>query len=499
MKRLLFILLFCIFGNFFSYAQPLIGLDPTFANNGIYTGDTGAIYQMRIQPDKKIISVGINVQNWTYNNVITRFNENGSPDNNFANSGLFLVSANSSSTPHKSVSCIGLQSDGKIVLGGASASTITANTNLLLMRLNANGTIDSGFGVNGETIIGLAGDEYINSIALQSDGKVVAYGEGQWFGSPALIVARFESSGNIDSSFGVDGIVWGELSNWGIQYPSPNDIAVMQDGRIVLGTMAKINSINSYAFTAIRLLSDGKLDTSYNHTGIAYTYYQLPGLAYCKGMCLYADGKILLAGYADSIAIAKFDTLGQLDTTFGRNGVQKINIGNDIAISLQQDGKIMLSGNIDTGTILYRQLLDGNIDSSFGINGQIATYNFRINTIISQADGKIVVGGGLGDINAKNMIARFNPNAMSVFTSPLASQISLYPNPATNVIYIDNKNHQKIEHLHLYNIDGKLLRIQTYPNTERLNTEGITNGIYYLHIGFAYPPIVIKKVVIQKN
>lgn len=255
MKRLLFILLFCIFGNFFSYAQPLIGLDPTFANNGIYTGDTGAIYQMRIQPDKKIISVGINVQNWTYNNVITRFNENGSPDNNFANSGLFLVSANSSSTPHKSVSCIGLQSDGKIVLGGASASTITANTNLLLMRLNANGTIDSGFGVNGETIIGLAGDEYINSIALQSDGKVVAYGEGQWFGSPALIVARFESSGNIDSSFGVDGIVWGELSNWGIQYPSPNDIAVMQDGRIVLGTMAKINSINSYAFTAIRLLA----------------------------------------------------------------------------------------------------------------------------------------------------------------------------------------------------------------------------------------------------
>src|SRR5690606_29387117 len=108
-------------------------------------------------------------------------------------------------------------------------------------------------------------------------------------------------------------------------YPRSNGVSILPDGRSIIGAKTKIDSLNgASAFTAIRLLPDGNLDTSFNHTGVAYTNTNLPGLLYCKAMSLQPDGKVLLAGYADSIAVARFDTTGQIDNSFGNNGLVKL-------------------------------------------------------------------------------------------------------------------------------------------------------------------------------
>jgi len=105
MKELFILLLACLFSST-ADAQYLYGLDPTFGNNGIYEGDTGGVFKIAVQPDKKIIIVGQDIKNYAYNNVIKRFKEDGEFDSSFSNSGVFLVNTNTSSSNQKIVSSI---------------------------------------------------------------------------------------------------------------------------------------------------------------------------------------------------------------------------------------------------------------------------------------------------------------------------------------------------------------------------------------------------------
>src|SRR5690606_17281501 len=116
--------------------------------------------------------------------------------------------------------------------------------------------------------------------------KILAYGSFD-FGDDTLQVIRYHSNGSVDSSFGVNGRV--KIAD-GFSYPTPNDITVMTDGRIVIGAKTDIDALGGIAaFTAIRLLPNGELDTSFNHTGIAYANHNLPGLLYCRAMRLQLD------------------------------------------------------------------------------------------------------------------------------------------------------------------------------------------------------------------
>jgi len=510
MKKGFLLLLLCLLGRIHSEAQPLFGLDPTFANNGIYAGDTGSCAKIAIQQDGKIVILGGERKNgeWT---TAMRFNSDGSIDNNFADNGYFQSSLFQKPLI-RGLTSICLQPDGKILLSG-STDTGATTYDFLLMRLKQDGTLDSGFGGGGYVMTayihpwGMGAREYIFSTALQSDGKIVAYGYSDFL-ADTLHIVRYYSDGEIDSSFGNNGRV--KLAE-GFEYPTPNDIAIMPDGKIVLGAKARISALNppwgAYAFTAIRLLSNGSLDTSFNHTGIAYTNTNLGWLLYCTSMRLQADGKILLAGHGDSIAVVRFDASGNQDNSFGKNGLVKLDpAGRTKEIQVQPDGKIVLGGDIgDTCIVIYRILSDGTLDSSFGVNGKVTTKILnatnRLGGIVLQQDGRIVGGGGYynGNTTSKLLLLRYTPNATFVYTNDLQEKITLYPNPTVDYLYIDNATTQRLSTIMLYSTDGKLLRTQTYPNTNRLSTDGLADGIYYLHIRFTNHTTLVKKIIIQKH
>lgn len=503
MKKVFCLLLFCLFKGLFSHAQTLYGLDSTFANNGIYVDDTGGYVRLVVQPDNKIIVTGAEVENTIYIYIVRRFNEDGTKDADFADNGCFKISA--LGLNNIIVTLLYLQPDGKILLGGSADTGIT-NQDFLLIRLKQDGSLDSSFGGGGYVMTSYintwtpAINDIMSSIALQPDGKIIAYGSTNFL-ADTLQVIRYHPDGKVDSSFGVNGIV--RLAE-GFTYPKPNDIAVMPDGRIIVGVKARISALNppwgAYAFTAIRLLPDGSLDTSFNHTGIAYTNTNFLGLLYCTTMQLQQDGKILLGGYADSIVVVRFDTSGNLDNIFGKGGIAKIaggnNIGNNVTAYLQSDGKIYISGQIDTANYLFRRQTDGSPDYSFALNGELILYGFSIGAITTQPDAKILTAGMLSN---KTAIARFLPDAAnSVADLLLDDNIILFPNPTVDYLYIDNATTQRLSTIMLYSTDGKLFLTQIYPHTGQISTEGLVNGIYYLKLNFSNYQQVMKKIIVQK-
>ncbi|MBS1777539.1 MAG: hypothetical protein JSS64_14835, partial [Bacteroidetes bacterium] len=191
MKRRLLILFVLLLCAVTMYAQSLVGLDPTFANNGVYLGvDTSSFAKITMQPNQKIITTGLTLQNWNYQSIVRRFNTNGTIDNAFANNGYFIV--NLPGGIFGNVIPICLQPDGRILLGGGTTK------DLLLIRLKTDGNLDSSFGNNGIKITGYPGTEYINSIALQPDGKIVSVGIRQT-PEDAIQVVRYLPDGSLDS------------------------------------------------------------------------------------------------------------------------------------------------------------------------------------------------------------------------------------------------------------------------------------------------------------
>src|SRR5690606_20803366 len=132
------------------YAQVIQGLDMTFANSGVFIGtDTSAYIKIGLQTNNKLVVGANQLINWKIKSVVRCFNEDGTIDYGFGNNGTFIVSL--SGGLWESVGSMILQSDGKILLGGG------ATDDLLLIRLKPNGELDSSFGNNGIRITGFSG------------------------------------------------------------------------------------------------------------------------------------------------------------------------------------------------------------------------------------------------------------------------------------------------------------------------------------------------------
>jgi uncharacterized delta-60 repeat protein len=152
------------------------------------TGLNPLAYASDFQSSGKIITVGIFERyNGTTSNNIVRINTNGSIDNTFAvGTGLSAVAG-----------CVAIQSDDKILVGG-NFTSYNGNASNRLVRLNSNGTYDNTFNVG--TGFGTAGDAYVDTIVIQSDGKIVVSGAFTTYnGTTVNRIIRLNTDGSIDN------------------------------------------------------------------------------------------------------------------------------------------------------------------------------------------------------------------------------------------------------------------------------------------------------------
>lgn len=183
-------------------------LDTTFGNNGSLVVDFGGSLDtccgLAMQVDGRIVIAGTAGQQF----AAARCLADGTLDASFGSGGKVLVAF---PTGPASANTLSLQPDGRIILAG-SAVTMQAE-DFALVRLLTDGSPDGTFGTNGWAVADLTPDpqwgvnsrDYIHSLAIQPDGKIIAAGKYDFFVAQRFGMARFNANGNLDTSFGSGG------------------------------------------------------------------------------------------------------------------------------------------------------------------------------------------------------------------------------------------------------------------------------------------------------
>ena len=334
----------------------------------IGTGFNGSVTSILVQPDNKIIAGGAysTYSGASYTRLI-RLNSDGTID-----TGFIIGSGFNANLSTKNLQ---LQSDGKILVGGAftSYSGISANR---LVRLDSGGTKDNSFN------IGTGFNNTTSCILLQNDGKVLVGGTFTTYsGASYNRMIRLNSDGSIDNGFSI-----GTGFN-----NSVSTITVQTDNKILVsGQFTTYSGISAPGI--IRLNSDGSIDNTFSYGSGLNTPSQ------ANAIVVQPDGKILLGGtftiYSGLSAnrIVRLNSDGTRDTSFivGNTGASIIDV------KLQSNNKIIIIGQFTTyGGItaggIVRLNTDGSVDSSFVSN---PGFNTTLNSVITiQSDGNILVGG----------------------------------------------------------------------------------------------------------
>jgi len=398
-------------------------LDSLFGINGavttLFNGGVGKDfgYSAAIQSDGKIVVAGASFNNGQGSSfAVARYDTNGVLDNTFGGNGTVRIQINGVSGSDDKGSSVVIQPDGKIVVGG------TSNSAFAVARLNANGTLDNTFGVNGTartTIYGGDGTyDGSRAVAIQPDGKIVLAGSSYSFfgGGNAFAIARYDINGVIDSTFGGNGTIRLPVGGYG-----PNaigsSIAIQSDGRIVVVGEFNNDDGEGYMLAVYRYNANGILDSSFGTNGIVKNKIDGGNAGEDKGfsVAMQPDGKIVVGGTSKSsigyaFAAARYDTTGKLDSMFGTNGTVRISINDgDVtddeatSVLMQQDGKIVMAGYSADSSIsafaVARLDTTGTIDSSFGLSGIVRTEinrgygNDEARSVAIQTEGKIIVAG----------------------------------------------------------------------------------------------------------
>ena len=407
--------------NFLLRVEAAAGdLDPTFGAGGkVTTGFVNSGFDaataVAIQSDGKIVAAGLAADsNFDEVLALVRYDTTGNLDPAFGTAGKVATDFSISAFPGKRVVDVVIQSDGKIVVTGPVGSP-GIQSDFGLARYDTTGNPDPTFGIGGKVTTDFFGNsDAPASVAMQSDGKIVIAGmaRGLDFYSH-FALARYDSNGNPDGTFGVGGKLTTDF--FGLE-DGAQDVAIQSDGKIVAVGTVTTEGIKS-DFGIVRYDTNGNLDVTFGSGGKVTTDFsdrdEANSVAIQPG-----DGKIVVVGgvlgapilcSCFDFGLARYETNGSLDPTFGIGGkvtTDFFNLGefaNDVAI--QSDGKILAVGPVNPDPIDIETIVDfgmarydtnGNLDPTFGIGGKVTT-DFSASDyaegVAIQSDCKIVVAG----------------------------------------------------------------------------------------------------------
>jgi len=484
-------------------------LDNIFDTDGMLIATVGtfddAAYAIALKEDplnptnfiaRKIIIAGHTFNGNNYDFLIMQFNNDGSVDNTFGVNGVVTTSIGNYDDKARAIA---IQDDGKILVAGYSFNG--TKDDFAMVRYNVNGSLDNSFNGSGYvlTSIGTVGDN-INSIAIQNDGSIVAAGYTMSGNYMDFAVARYTSTGVLDNSFDLDGIVTTPIYS---NNEFANKVLIQADGKIVVfGTTYQTND---YDFAMVRYNSDGSYDNTFNGNGIITPYFSGNFNEYGNTAILQNDGKILIAGMNNStfndFIVGRINPDGSMDNTFGLNGFAitdfgtSTDYGDAIDMTLQADDKIIVAGLRNIGVPLdfavARYDQNGGLDVSFDSDGLVNTDfggDDQGRATIMQSDGKIIVAGSSHDGTQNRVaLARYNNPSLSTTVGVAehhSNAMQISPNPL-----IKNTNitlHQALQNakLEIYNHLGMRCYAQEDINGTQIILERnqLAVGIYFIKI-----------------
>lgn len=233
---------------------------------------------------------------------------------------------------------LALQSDGKAVAVGRthSSSWSLSTFDIALARYNTDGTIDNSFGTDGEVVVDVDGDEdQGRAVVVQDDDKILVAGRAHIGGQNDVLVMRFNADGTFDSSFDSDGIVTIDFHGFDDQGLG---LFLQADDKIVVAGERTASDGSTRSLAVVRLNADGTLDTSFDGDGKAVVDFGGPR-AFARNVVIQLDGKLVVAGATETgegggstrdFALARLNPDGSLDTSFDDDGKQTVDINGDL-------------------------------------------------------------------------------------------------------------------------------------------------------------------------
>ena len=355
-------------------------IDTTFILSGI-DSNGGIVMSMNVQPDGRIL-VGGNMTTVSgfASKSLVRLNTNGTPD----------ITFNLISGANDEISTMAIQSDGKILIGGYF-SWYNGTFKKHIVRLNTDGSVDWTFNTSSSI------SDVVNSIAIQSDGKILVGGVfAVYNGDSVRRIIRLNPNGTLDNSF-----------NTGTGFNSSvNSIVIQPDNKIILG--GSFTVYNGVPVSRIvRLNTDGTIDNTFSCNSIN------SGVG---TITLQPDLKILVGGVFNTYYGSETNRLIRLNVDGSRD--LSFNIGNGFdnevrVVIVQQDGKILVGGAFDiyNGNNTIKKLVRLNSDGTPDLTFNIGTGpNYAINSIVLESNGKVIVSGDFQNFNGNpsNGLIRLN-------------------------------------------------------------------------------------------
>lgn len=417
-----------------AFAQPGL-IDASFGIDGkVVTGlsqyNNSSAFAVAIQPDGKLLVGGTYISARGDNDfALVRYNANGTIDHTFGIEGKAVTDFVSVNNNYSYIHSIHLQPDGKIIVLGATGMQ-GFFPQIGIVRYNADGTMDSGFGNNGKIISELAPyGTYGSKLLLLPDGKFLITSLKFYQGDPDYYIGieRYTADGLVDTSFGTDGQA---ASSWGGGQNIPASMALLPDGRFVVAGTYIQNGNSKLALAQFN--ANGTLDTSFSADGKVITNFGAGTYAFGYGVFTNPDGKIMATAYVTSqsarnLGVVQYNANGIPDAGFDADGMVVTPVAADDdsgatnAIVRQADGKFIVVAQL-TNTMLpasdfviRRYNADGSADVGFGTNGRVATtFDTGLNeaqAAVVAPDGKIVVAGRStpeGGAHAEIALAQYN-------------------------------------------------------------------------------------------
>ncbi len=494
-------------------------IDETFGTYGFTGGsELSQIVRMAVQPNDAIIAVGSLISEAR----LAKYKKNGGLDSSFGTNGIVIIKVGKKDVPAD----IALQPDGKIVVGGFIINAENEARQFFLLRYLPSGSLDGSFAEGGVKVVGtvdgMKGLATLNAIALQKDGKIVVTTDDD-----KPYVYRYNPDGSTDTEFGTDGRAFFSYKADRITGFSAKKIAVQEDGKIVGGGRSATNAQHVY-ISAARTNADGSIDSSFGKGGLQYITYGNEN-ADGNDLLLQADGRIVVSGFEydeyfnyGRFAVARFSADGEIDSTFGDNGIT-ITATEGFAVSqsaaLQKDGKIVLGGYTTIGSAGYFVLARYNNDISrrqqiitrirrwlqhHGITWQ-GDNNVRFYTVQKSVDGGVtyqpvakLYNHNQSSLSYEDITEGSNNNALYRVSAAakdgsrsLSNSISigsennvkLFPNPVRSTLQIQGLPTDSKTNITVTDFSGNVrTSTTTSGSTASINTAGLKPGNYLLKV-----------------
>jgi len=276
--------------------------DVEFGSKGYVTTDFAAdqdiAFAMALQPDGRIVVAG-QALSWgkSQDFALARYLPDGTLDTGFGAGGKTVTNLHSGAD---SARAIALLPDGRILVAGTSWQK-SSGYDFAVLRYRADGRLDTGFGTGGSVTIDFEGLEDIaHAIAVQPDGRIVVAGHTLTISNISgeredFALVRLDADGSLDSTFGRGGRLTTDFEG---RLDLAHALVLQPDGQIVVaGQSVRKRAPTKIDFALARYSVDGRLDHRFGDGGKVMTDIEgLAGLDAISALVLQPDGRLLAVG-----------------------------------------------------------------------------------------------------------------------------------------------------------------------------------------------------------